>query len=300
MRTASILPAGAPVDACVESLLLDGYAILPDAMAPDAIDALAHDLSGRFALTPFCEGDFYGARTKRFGALLRRSSRAAACVANPRILAIAQAILGPYADTMQLNLTQALSLHPGQPAQPPHRDQDMWAGPKGGLEYLINVMWPFTPYTAANGATLIWPDSHRRPGASAAELGDPLVAEMAPGAALLFLGSTLHAGGANVSAAVREGMIVSYCLGWLKPYENQWLVYPPHVASQFPADLARLVGYHIHRPNLGNVEGQSPDILFDHDLDDAIGAVDALPPHIQQLLGAYRERQMQTGAPPLS
>lgn len=38
-------------------------------------------------------------------------------------------------------------------------------------------------------------------------------------------------------------MIVSYALGWLKPYENQWLAYPPEVARRFSRDLAALVGY---------------------------------------------------------
>ena len=38
-------------------------------------------------------------------------------------------------------------------------------------------------------------------------------------------------------------MIVSYALGWLKPYENQWLAYPPEGARRFSRDLAALVGY---------------------------------------------------------
>lgn len=285
-RSARVLSAGASIQSCVEALHTDGYAVLPDAAPAAAVSRLARDLEDRFARTPFCEGPFYGARTKRFGALLRRSSHAAAFVADARILAIMDAVLGPFADTLQLNLTQALSLHPGQGGQPPHRDQDMWAGPKGALEYLVNVMWPFTPYTAGNGATLIWPGSHLRQDVGAAVLGDPVVAELKPGSALLFLGSTLHGGGANASTAAREGMIIGYCLGWLKPYENQWLVYPPEIARRFPPALARLVGYHIHRPNLGNVEGRSPDVLFEHDLDEALGAVDALPAHIVDLIAA--------------
>jgi hypothetical protein len=33
-------------------------------------------------------------------------------------------------------------------------------------------------------------------------------------------------------------MIVSYCLGWLKPYENQWLAYQPAIARAFDPELA--------------------------------------------------------------
>jgi ectoine hydroxylase-related dioxygenase (phytanoyl-CoA dioxygenase family) len=95
---------------------------------------------------------------------------------------------------------------------------------------------------------------------------------------LLFLGSTLHGAGGNRSAGVRRGIIISYCLGWLKPYENQWLAYPPSVAKTFPRPLSELVGYAQHRPNLGNFEGQCPSVLFEGDYDERRGAIDALRP----------------------
>src|SRR3546814_18246169 len=60
---------------CTARLLADGYCIIPDACAHETITGLNRDLAPRFAATPFCEGGFYGPRTKRFGALLRRSAR---------------------------------------------------------------------------------------------------------------------------------------------------------------------------------------------------------------------------------
>lgn len=252
----------------------DGYVILRGVIEPSIVEALAMDLSERFERTPFCEGLFYGGRTKRFGAVLKRSPLAEALVRHPRILALAEAVLGSACDRIQLNLTQALQIFPGQSAQPPHRDEDMWPGPKGAMEYLLNVMWPFGPYTAENGATLVYPGSHHGGAGSRA----PIAAEMDVGDVLLFLGSTLHGGGANVSAAPRSGMIVSYCLGWLKPYENQWLVYPPQVARSFSAELAALVGYQQHRPNLGNYEGRCPSILLRGEPEEYLGAADELLP----------------------
>jgi ectoine hydroxylase-related dioxygenase (phytanoyl-CoA dioxygenase family) len=193
-------------------------------------------------------------------------------------LEIAQTVLGPYCDRIQLNLTQALELHPGSQLQVPHRDQNMWRGPHGEIEYLLNVMWPFTPYTAQNGATLVWPGSNHRQSESFLDDKDAIAAEMNPGDALLFLGSTLHGAGANKTHLPRSGMVVSYCLGWLKPYENQWLAYPPHIARQFPKLLFDLVGYRIHRPNLGNYEGQCPSVLLRDDIAEFMGAIDELPP----------------------
>src|SRR3546814_16683823 len=98
-----------------------------------------------------CQGVFSGNRTRRFGALLRRSPRAEALVRHPVVLEIAEAMLLPWCERIALNLTQAVEIHPGAPPQLPHRDQDMWAGPKGGLEYLLNVRWPIDAFTEENG-----------------------------------------------------------------------------------------------------------------------------------------------------
>ncbi len=290
MVSVSALPeheSTSEVAAWSEILLEQGYCIIPDAVAPEVAAALDQTLDADFASTPFCRGDFYGARTQRFGRLLARSADAAQFVMHPLILAIAEHVLSPWCDCIQLNLTQAVALHPGAPSQMPHRDQDMWRGVTGEVEYMVNVMWPFTPYRGENGATLVWPHSHGGRAHEAQPSHTPVALELDPGSALLFLGSTLHGAGNNRSDEVRRGMIVSYCLGWLKPYENQWLAYPPHVAREFAPELAALVGYRQHRPNLGNYEGQCPSVLFGDAVPDRIGAIDALRPDQQAQAAEY-------------
>jgi ectoine hydroxylase-related dioxygenase (phytanoyl-CoA dioxygenase family) len=260
-------------------LLRDGYLVLENALPRPTLSALDQDLARDFEETPFCTGGFYGGRTKRFGRLLARSAHSDRLVRHPLVLAIAETVLAPWCERIQLNLTQAIAIHPGAPPQLPHRDQDMWRGPTGEIEYLVNVMWPLTPFTTENGATCLWPESHgARAGLVGPEDQDSRPIELDPGSALLFLGSTLHGAGGNRSAGVRRGIIISYCLGWLKPYENQWLAYPPALARTFPRPLSELVGYAQHRPNLGNFEGQCPSVLFEGDRDRPRGAIDALRP----------------------
>ena len=274
------------------SLLLEqGWCVIPSLVPEFTIAALDGELALDFAETPFCSGSFYGARTKRFGRLLVRSTLAANLVQHPLVLAIVRSVLGPWCDSIQLNLTQALALHPGAPPQLPHRDQDMWRGTVGETEYLVNVMWPFTNYTRQNGATLIWPFSHGRNALRPDPPTTQFAAELEPGSALLFLGSTLHGAGGNQSQEVRRGAIVSYCLGWLKPYENQWLAYPPEVARDFAPDLAALVGYQQHRPNLGNYEGQCPSILLQDNVPKRFAAVDALRPDQEELIAEFVRTQ---------
>ena len=270
-------------------LWTDGFCIIPDVIDRATVQELNDDLDARFAATPFCDGDFYGRHTKRFGSMLKRSSRADAFIRHPHILAIVNAVLGPWCDRFNLNLAQAIEIHPGAAAQFPHRDQDMWPGPKGELEYLVNVMWPLTPFAPENGGTLIWPGSHR--GQDDDTSRQPISPEMTPGSVLLFLGSTLHCGGQNRTAEVRRGLIISYCLGWPKPFENQWLVYPPEVARRFDPELAALIGYVQHRPNLGNYEGQCPSILLRGQPEDFLAATDALRPDQQAALRTYLDGQ---------
>ncbi len=281
----------AAADECARELLARGYCVLRG-LLPDTVRALDRDLAEDFARTPFCEGGFYGTLTRRFGRLLTRSPHAGRLVLDPLVCAVAEQVLSPWCDTLQLNLTQGIAVHPGALPQLPHRDQDMWRGAVGETEYLVNVMWPFTRYTRENGATLVWPGSHGRKALETDPPEHPAVAiEMEPGDALLFLGSTLHGAGGNHSDRVRRGCIVSYCLGWLKPYENQWLAYPPEVARGFSSELAGLVGYRQHRPNLGNYEGRCPSILLGGPPPARLGAIDALRPDQAATIAEHVERQ---------
>ena len=266
-------------------LMANGFAIIRGAAPSPLLGRINADLDRRYAATPFCEGGFYGARTKRFGRLLIRSPHMADLIMNPAILELAEVALGNWCERIQLNLAQAIELHPGALAQFPHRDQDMWQGALGEVEYLVNVMWPISPFKAENGATLVWPGSHN--GGQGDDGAEPVAIEADPGSAIIFLGSTLHGAGANRSNAVRRGIIVSYCLGWLKPYENQWLAYPPDVARQFPPELSALVGYRQHRPNLGNYEGQCPSVLLREGGVRPLGAIDALRPDQKELVDAF-------------
>ena len=173
---------------------------------------------------------------------------------------------------------QAIAIHPGEIEQFPHCDHDMWAGAKGEHEYLLNVIWPLTDFNSSNGATRIYPGTHKRPVESLDQLGDPIVAASKPGDAICFLGSTVHGAGPNLTEDVRRGVVIGYSLGWLKPYENLWLAYPPEVARNFPPELAELAGYAQHRPNLGNYEGQCPSILLGEEVANYPQATDALRP----------------------
>lgn len=265
----------------------EGFCVARNLVPAGLISQIGSQLDADFKATPFCQGGFYGERTKRFGRLLARSHDVAKLVMAPVILDLVGRVLGPWCDRIQLNVAQAIEIHPDALAQFPHRDQDMWPDASGSHEYLINVIWPLNAFTADNGATMIWPDSHGRAALQPELSRGPVHATSEPGDAIIFLGSTLHAAGANRTLGTRRAIVIGYSLGWLKPYENPWLAYPPEVARSFAPDLAALAGYRQHRPNLGNFEGQCPSILLGDHVEERLPAIDALRPEQSAALADY-------------
>ena len=252
-----------PLRPSLERLRADGYVVFERLLDNEIIDQVCDELEPWFEMTPRCQGDFYGWNTTRFGSVLIKSGASHALVLNELMLSIMGEVLGPHCDWYQLNLSQGIRIHPGERQQVPHRDEEMWPCAKSGVEYLVNVMWALTDFTTANGATLLWPRSHLRALDRKVEPMQAQIAAMPRGSALVYLGSITHCGGANRSLAPRTGLIFSYSLGWLKQYENAFLAYPPAVAKRFSKDIRNLLGYRIHRPNLGGYEGQDPAVLFE-------------------------------------
>ena len=71
-RTAAA-PVSDAIDHYAGLLGKQGWCIIPDATPVETVAALDADVAQAFDETPFCEGGFYGRRTKRFGRLLARS-----------------------------------------------------------------------------------------------------------------------------------------------------------------------------------------------------------------------------------
>jgi len=69
---------------------------------------------------------------------------------------------------------------------------------------------------------------------------------MPAGSAVIYLGGTIHAGGANTTSIPRRGAHLSYCLGWLRTEENNYLSTPPAVAAKLPRRAQELLGYALH------------------------------------------------------
>lgn len=211
------------VDHFVRQLRQDGFVILPQVADADLLNRFYEDLAPEFDAAQCGTGAFYGETTKRFGRLFARSRHAEAFARHPQILPIIEQILTPWCETLQINLTQAIEIFPGAPAQFPHRDQDMWRTDKGRQEYMVNVMWALDDFTADNGATRLWPGSNHAAPDSMQPEEEAIKAVMPRGSAAIFLGSTLHAGGAKAN-----GSLLGPGYGFKAPHTIE-MVKPLHI-----------------------------------------------------------------------
>ena len=269
----------------LDDLRREGFVVLEGLLNQDATNVLAGELEPWLHRTPRCEGDFHGWRTTRVNALLSKAPLVQQLVLHPRIMALAEAALAPACDCMRLNMTQAIRLHPGQRAQAPHRDEEMWPVDANGQIWSLNVMWAISEFTEANGATRLWPRSHVNRLGRTPDPNESIAGVMKAGSALVYLGGLTHSGGANLTEYDRTGIVVGYCAGWLRTYEEQFLAYPRDVVRGFCEPLQRLIGFQRHRPNLGAWEGRDP-IEYLRDSDVCGAHQDALPPAIAAELKA--------------
>ena len=259
-------------------------AVIIDELADaQMLEAIREEIAAPLAAKPMSTRDdeFLGSKTQRAGAVIARIPAARPLATHPLILGLANRFLG-IASNIQLNVTQAIALHPGEERQPVHRDCWLWESlplPEN-FEYMINCMWAVTDFTAQNGATHISTGSFDLPdppgGAEVYEQPDVALpdgrrladletaqAEMKAGSVLAYSGSLYHGGGANRSDRTRLSVVMGYIPATLRQEENQYLVVPPEIARELPEDLQKLLGYELGNYALGFVDGmQSPMTLL--------------------------------------
>jgi ectoine hydroxylase-related dioxygenase (phytanoyl-CoA dioxygenase family) len=198
---------------------------------------------------------------------------------HPTLLAVADAVLRPGCARFQLNLGQILERGPGSEDQWLHRDEGVWVDvPKPSPELQLASVIALVDFTSDNGATRVVPGSHRWPDRhlpmdqqSVPGADQIAVAEMPAGSAVVYTGGVIHGGGANRTTTPRRAVHLSYCLGWLRTEENNYLSIPPAIAAGLPRQAQEVLGYSVYDAiargggYLGMVRMQDPVDLLARD-----------------------------------
>jgi ectoine hydroxylase-related dioxygenase (phytanoyl-CoA dioxygenase family) len=244
----------APAEQVVDALMRDGAVIVHDLLSPAVVDAINTEVQ------PFVDAadpdmrhlnpgvQLFHAQTRHVSGLAGKSPTfATEVMIHPLLLALCDAILGPSCARYQLNLAHLLERLPGADKQFWHQDEVVWnlvPEPKPVLQ--VASVIALVDFTAENGATRVFPGSHRW------ELGryptdDEAVAAVMPaGSAIVYLGSTFHGGGPHSGSQPRRGVHLSYTLGWLRTEENNYLAVPPETAAKLPRQCQEVLGYAVH------------------------------------------------------
>lgn len=239
-----------------ELLQEEGAVIVEDFLAPELLQAFNTEIddlvtgqpTDREFMSPIYDF-FFGKKTRHLSALAAHSKIfREQILLHPTYTSLCNAILLPRCANYQLNYSHIFEIGPAAARQQFHRDGLCWLElATAPYEVEVASIVALTYFTAANGATLVVPGSHRWPLDRVPARHEVFSATMAKGSALLYLGSTIHAAGANTTAQEwRRGMHVSFCLGWLRTEENNYIATPPAMAREFPREVQALLGYRAH------------------------------------------------------
>src|SRR6476661_10731860 len=257
-----------------------GYLIFERVLAPDRVAELRAALAPHLARDLLGRNDFEGTKTNRVYALLAKSPLFAELAIHPLALALAEAELG---QSCLLSALLAINLHPGETAQPWHFDDGGAKVPRPRPALGISAFWAIDDTTELNGSTEVIPGSHlwdeqivegaTRPADFTSKTTpntdrDPgnrpdAVKMMMPSGSLAIAKGTLwHRGGANLSDRPRLIITPQYCAGWVRQLENMALAVPADIAAKLPERARELIGYSIHPPFMGYVDGVHPKKLL--------------------------------------
>jgi ectoine hydroxylase-related dioxygenase (phytanoyl-CoA dioxygenase family) len=237
----------------------DGYVILADLLDSDELARI------RAAVAPMLElhgrNPFEGRATQRVYSVLNKTRACDRIADHPRVLALLDRLLLP---NYLLSMLQVINILPGEQAQMLHTDDGFYPIPRPRKALGAATIWAIDDFTADNGATDIVPGSHlwgdRLPDPAERE---PVV--MPAGSCVFFLGTLWHGGGANRSAAPRLAVTAQYCEPWVRPQEAFTLSTARDTVRVVSEDIRRMLGYSIHPPFIGQVDGMHPKRLLEQD-----------------------------------
>jgi ectoine hydroxylase-related dioxygenase (phytanoyl-CoA dioxygenase family) len=270
------------VSADLDAIREHGYVVIERLLSASDLRAVRDGLAPHLAAQLLGRNDFEGHRTQRVYSLVGKGKTFEDLAEHPRVLAICDALLEP---NYLLTASQAIRINPGETPQPFHYDDAFYPLPRPRAAVSVSTIWAVDAFTAENGATQIligshaWSDAEvvtkissvdfttappdarvpRPEGALPAGWSDRVCnVTMPAGSVIVFLGTLVHRGGANRSAAPRLAFSNQYCQPWARQQENFFLSIPPERVRAMSPRVQQMLGYGIHPPFMGHADGVHP------------------------------------------
>ncbi len=249
------------MDSELEALRRDGFVILDSVLSRGEVDAVVAALAPFEANRPMGRNDFEGERSQRVYSLAGKGDAFLALAEHPRVMRILDAVLLP---SFLLSNLQSIRLHPGETPQAWHTDDAFYLVPRPRETLGVSTIWAIEDFTEDSGATEVIVGSHlwgmEHPDTRTYETKK---AVMPAGSVIVFDAGLWHRGGGNRSKSTRLAVSPQYCQPWLRPQESQLLIVPPDRAKHCTPRMRAMLGYSIHPPFIGQVDGMHPLRLVD-------------------------------------
>ena len=237
----------------LEMLKRRGYVVIENVLTAEQLELIRGEASP--LLDDVGRNNFEGLKTQRVYNVLEKTRAIDSLAIHPRVTGLLDKLLQP---NYLLSQVQIINILAGEEAQTLHYDDGFYRVPRPRPAFGAATIWAIDDFTSDNGATVVIPQSHT--------LGDEPVTDrslavpviMPAGSVLFFLGTLWHGGGANQTDGSRLAVTCQYCEPWLRPQENFFLELSKDTLSKIPEALLSMVGYSIHPPFMGMVNGMHP------------------------------------------
>ena len=186
---------------------------------------------------------------------------------NPAVLSVCREYLG---EDMVLYDTTARSIRPSEGREPGrgfqiHADRSPFSIVpfEDGRHYpmAINVAWAVVDFKAENGATLVWPGTHK-----SCRIPDPDAdypgshqATVPAGTAIVWDAALWHASGINRSNHDRHSILAFFHRWWVKGMIDNARVIPQSVQDRLLPEMRKLLGLEETIPEYTEVRALSPE-----------------------------------------
>lgn len=243
----------------LERIEEDGYVIVEGAVSSDDMASIREEVAA--LLGDYGRNPFEGYRTRRVYGVLAHTLACNTLLEHPLVLDLLDRLLLPNYLLSQL---VAIDIQPGEDAQVLHYDDGIYPVPRPRKALSAATIWAVNDVTADNGGTRVIPGSHRwgDRNPTLEDLDGAVSVEMPAGSMVFFLGTLWHGGGANIADRGRLCLTAQYCEPWCRTVENYSRSMPLERVNRCSPALQSMLGFSIHPPLMGYVDGRHPSKLL--------------------------------------
>lgn len=191
-------------------------------------------------------------RSQRVWNLINKAPDLAPLIEHPTVLALVRHVLG---EDCTLHDFQATSIGPHTGGGSWHIDAPLGQMPEPLPDFALTVqnVWLLDDFTEHNGASRVVPGSHKRrtsPPWSEGNREDERILTAPAGSIAIWLASTWHRSGPNVTEKPRRAVLCNYKRSWMNPFVDFTSLISDEAIEMLSPSARYLLGFGARAPRM--------------------------------------------------